>query len=98
MISDVNNIKESSFQPEISQRQAPSTSHFEPMNSFADEDEAIISSQAKMLNELDKFNAGADNLVNLVGASVNAKYTVQAEARVVDTKKEMIDTVLHMGE
>jgi len=98
MISDVNNIKESSFQPEISQRQPSAKGTFEPMNSFADEDEAIISSQAKMLNELDKFNAGEDNLVNLVGASVNAKYTVEAEVNVINTKKEMMDTVLHMGE
>jgi hypothetical protein len=98
MISDVNSVGKSSFQPEISQRQGNVKATFEPMNSFADEDQAIISSEAKMLNELDKFNSGADNLLQLVGASINAKYTVQAEARVIDTKKEMMDTVLQMGE
>lgn len=98
MISDINKVGQSSFQPEISQRQAPSKEHFESLGSFDEEDQAIISSQAQMQYELEKFNSGGDNLLELVGATVNAKHTAQAEARVVDTKKEMFDTVLHMGE
>lgn len=98
MTSDISVLGQSRFQPEISQQQKPVKTNFEPLTSFADEDEAIISAEAKMLNELDKFNSGEDNLLNLVGAAVNAKHTVQAEARVIDTKKEMMDTILHMGE
>lgn len=98
MISDINKVSKSSFQPEVSQRQAPSKESFDSLISFDEEDEAIISAEAKMQYELEKFNSGDDNLLELIGASVNAKYTVQAEARVVDTKKEILDTILNMGE
>lgn len=98
MISDINKVGQSSFQPEISPKQAPVKESFDSLISFDEEDEAIISAEAKMQYELEKFNAGGDNLLELIGASVNAKYTAQAEARVVDTKKEMLDTIMDMGE
>ena len=98
MISDINKVGQSSFVPEISQKQAPSKEHFESLSSFDEEDQAIISAEAQMQYELEKFNSGGDNLLQLVGASVNAKFTAQAEARVVDTKKEMLNTILDMGE
>lgn len=98
MISDVNSVVRAQFDPKVYQQQDVVKTHFEPLNSFADEDEAIISAEAAMMNELEKFNAGGDNLLELVGATVNAKITTQAEARVVDTKKEMMDTILNMGE
>ena len=98
MISDVNSVGRAQFDPKVYQQQDAVKSHFEPLTSFADEDEAIISSEAKMMNELDKFNAGGDNLLELVESSVNAKITTQAEARVIDTKKQMLDTILGMGE
>lgn len=98
MISDVNSVGRAQFDPKVYQQQDAVKTHFEPLTSFADEDEAIISSEAKMMNELEKFNAGGDNLLELVESSVNAKITTQAEARVIDTKKEMLDTILNMGE
>lgn len=98
MISDVNSVSRGVFNPKAYQQQEPVKEHSESLNSFADEDEAIVSAEAKMMNELEKFNSGGDNLLELVGATVNAKHTVQAEARVIDTKKEMMDTILHMGE
>lgn len=98
MISDVNSVGRTQFNPKVYQQQEPVKEHFEPLQSFADEDEAIVSSEAKMMNELEKFNSGEDNLLNLVGATVNAKHTVQAEARVINTKTEMMDTILHLGE
>lgn len=96
MISDINKVGQSNFVPEVSQKQAPAKESFDSLSSFADEDEAIISADAKMQYELEKFNSGGDNLLQLVGASVNAKFTAQAEARVVDTKKEMIDSILNI--
>lgn len=98
MISDINKVGQSSFLPEISQKQAPAKEHFNSLTSFDEEDEAIISAEAQMQYELEKFNSGGDNLLQLVGASVNAKFTTQAEARVVNTKKQMLDTILNMGE
>lgn len=98
MISDINKVSQSSFQPEISQRYAPSKEHFESAGSFDEEDQAIISAEAQMQYELEKFNSGGDNLLELIGATVNAKHTAQVEARVVDTKKSMLDTILGMGE
>lgn len=98
MISDINKVGQSSFQPEISPKKAPSRESFDSFISFDEEDEAIISAEAKMQYELEKFNAGGDNLLELIGASVNAKFTTQAEARVVDTKKEMLDIIMGMGE
>lgn len=97
MISDINNVGQSSFQPQIFQRPEPSANKFEPMNSFEEEDNAIISSEAKLQYELEKFNSGGDNLVELIGASVTAKFTVEAEVNVINTKKDMMDCLLDMG-
>lgn len=101
MVSGINNIQPSSFQPQISPSQIsvdPSaTKSFEPLNSFADEDEAIISSEAKLLSELDKFNSGKGDAVNLAVTGEMTKFTVGAEVDVVNAKKDMIDSVLEMG-
>lgn len=97
MISGINNINQSLFQPQVFQRKASEIYTQESLNPFGDEDEAIISSQAKLLNELDKFNSGADNLVDLMGACVMSKITVEAEVNVIQAKKDMLDCILDMG-
>ena len=98
MVSGINNIEQSVFQPQFSQRQSSAQDAPASLNSFDAEDEAIISSQAKMQYELEKFNAGGDNLVDLVGASTMAKITTEAEVNVINTKKDMIDEILKIGE
>lgn len=97
MVSEINNIEQSIFQTQFSQRQTSTKDAFEPLNSFADEDEAIISSQANLLNELEKFNSGEGDAVNLAVASIMTKFTVSAEVDVINTKKDMLDTILDMG-
>lgn len=97
MISSINNIQQSVFQPQSYPRQ-DIKSTFEPLNSFADEDTAIISSEAKLQYELEKFNAGGSNDVDLAVANVVTKNTVSAEINVVQTKKDMIDVLLNMGD
>lgn len=98
MVSEINNIKQSSFQPEFSKRQVPVNNGFEPLNSFADEDQAIISAQANMLNELEKFNAGEGDALDLVLASEMAKITVEAQVNVINAKTDMMDEILKLGE
>ena len=66
----------------------------EPLNSFENEDTAIISAQAKLLNELDKYNAGQSNETDLALTCINSKIQVNAAAKVINTKKEMMDTIL----
>lgn len=95
--SNINNIGQSLFQPQISQGQTSTADTQEPPNSFEIEDKAIISSQANLLNELDKFNSGQGDAVNLALAGVMAKITTQAEVNVINTKKDMLDSVLEMG-
>lgn len=99
MISDINNnnIEQSFFHPQFPQRQVSTKDMHESLNSFADEDEAIISSEASLLNELEKFNSGADNLVDLMGASMTSKFTVSAEVNVINAKKDMMDSILDIG-
>jgi len=97
MVSGINNIEQSVFQPQTSARQLSTDSTSEPMTSFEDEDKAIISSQAKMQYELEKFNSGGGNDVNLAVSEVMAKTTVSAEVNVINTKKDMLDAVLDIG-
>ena len=66
----------------------------EPLNSFETEDTAIISAQAKILNELDKYNSGQSAEINLALTCITSKNQVKAVARVISTKKEMLDTIL----
>lgn len=67
----------------------------EPLNSFETEDTAIISSQAKLLNDLDKYNSGQRDELDLALTCITSKNQVKAVARVIDTKKEMMDTILN---
>lgn len=97
-VNNTNNIQQSTFQPQIIQNQQSTTDNFESLNSFADEDKAIISSQAKLQYELEKFNSGADNLVELAAANVMAKFTVNAEVNIINTKKSMMDAILEICE
>ena len=70
----------------------------ESLNNFDVEDKAIISAQAKILNELDKFNAGEGNEIDLAMAASMGKIQVEAEAKVIKTKNEMMGTILNMME
>lgn len=102
-INDIYNLEQSTFQPKVSQRQfstiyTDTKDSSESMNSFSQEDQAIISSEAKLQYELEKFNSGGDNAVELAVAGVMAKTTTQAEVNVINTKKSMLDTILDMGE
>lgn len=96
MISSINNIGQSIFQP-FSQQQLPIIDTPSSPTSFDSEDKAIISAQAMLQNESEKFNSGGDNAVELALACVIAKTTVSAEVNVINTKKEIIDNILDMG-
>lgn len=103
MISDINsrlnNLEQSIFQPEVRSQNSGSTkATHDSQFSFDDEDQAIISAQAKLQNELDKFNSGGDNIVDLVTASVMARFTTSAEVNVINIEKDMFDTILSIGE
>lgn len=100
MVSGINNIEQSFFQPKLYKEQfskadTPVTST--NFNSFDDEDQAIISTEAILNNELEQFNASGDNAVELAIVGVLAKTAVAANVNVINTKKEMFDTILEMG-
>lgn len=97
MISGINNIQQGLFEPQSYQPQLSSVDAPEPSTSFDIEDQAIISSQARLQNELEKFNSGEGDLVNLALTSVMTKYTVSAEVNVINAKKDMFDEILEMG-
>lgn len=98
MVSGIDSIGLNEIQPQSFQRQRSSVEEGSNMLSFEQEDEAIISSQAKLLNELEKFNSGADNLVDLIVQSELTKITVEAAVNVIQVKKDMFDEILNMVE
>lgn len=95
--SDIKSIQQSFLQPQIYQGQSPAVQEPEPLTSFDIEDKAIISSQATLMNELDKFNSGQGDALDLALAGMMAKITTQAEVNVINTKKDMFDSVLDIG-
>lgn len=101
MISGINNyknIQQSDFSSQIFSKQNESTDYEnDSMISFADEDQAIISSQAKLQYELEKFNSGGDNLIDLMVTNVTSKITTKAAVNVINTKKDMLDAILDIG-
>lgn len=75
------------------------TSYKRPVSSLTNfdlEDQAIISAQAKILNELEKFNAGEGNEFELAVANITGKIQVEAAVNVIKTKDEMMDTLMEM--
>jgi hypothetical protein len=94
MISNINNIEQNIFKTQISQWRVATSLIRASLNNFDIEDQAIISSQAELLNELDKFNSGEDNIVDLALASVMTEITVSAEVNVINTKNDMFKTIL----
>ena len=95
--SMINNIQQGLFDPQISQPQTPKSDMHNPSDSFIEEDQAIISSEAMLQNELEKFNSGGDNFVELAAACVLSKITVEANVNVINAKKEAMDAVLNIG-
>jgi len=63
---------------------------------FDIEDKAIISTQAKILNELEKFNAGEGNEIDLALATTMGKVQVEAAVTVIKTKDEMMDAIMEI--
>ncbi len=97
MVSGINNVEQTFFQPRGTQRASSSAESRAYINSFDIEDEAIISEQSKLLNELEKFNAGESSPIDLAMANIRAKTTVSALSKVIQTKIDMYDTVLNIG-
>lgn len=97
MISGINSLERGIFQPQAFQRQSSLSQMSASPLSFEDEDRAIISSQAKLQSELEKFNAGESNPVDLALASEISKFTVSAQVNVINTKKDMLDAILDIG-
>lgn len=91
MISGIENIGRISYSPQYTEKSYKAD---EPLHSFEVEDRAIISAEAKLLNELEKFNSGEGNIVDLAVTSVLSEHEVAANARVIDTKKELVDVIL----
>jgi hypothetical protein len=65
---------------------------------FDVEDQSIISAEAKMLNELDKYNNGESNEVNLAVTNITSKYQVEAAVNVINTKNDMMEKIMQIGE
>lgn len=101
MVSDINsrinNIQQGIFDSSIPRQQTPKSDMYNPSDSFIDEDQAIISSEAMLQNELEKFNSGGDNFVELAAACVLSKITVEANVNVINAKKDAMDAVLEIG-
>ncbi|OGI22617.1 MAG: hypothetical protein A2287_04590 [Candidatus Melainabacteria bacterium RIFOXYA12_FULL_32_12] len=93
MIPEIGNITKIDY---VSQRVRSNFDVNRPLNNFDVEDKAIISAQAKLLNELEKFNSGEGDVINLALQSAISELTVSANANVINTKKEMMDTILDM--
>ena len=70
----------------------------EPLHSFAKQDEAIISAQAKLLNELDKYNSGNGDEISLALTCVTSKLDIEANIKVIQAKDEMLGTILKLGD
>ena len=61
---------------------------------FDKEDQAIISSEAKMLNALDQYNSGEGSEIDLALTNVMAKHQVGASIQVIKSKNEMVDSLM----
>lgn len=66
----------------------------EPLHSFARQDEAIVSSQAKILNELEKYNSGQSDEVSLALTTVTSKLHIEANLRVIQAKDEILEDII----
>jgi hypothetical protein len=47
-----------------------------------------------MLNGIDKYNSGQSNEIDLAFTCITSKNQVEAAARVINTKKDMLDTII----
>ena len=70
----------------------------EPLHSCDIEDKAIISAEAKLMNEMEKYNSGQGNEVDLAVTRINSVNQVDAMVKLINTKKDMLDKVLEIGE
>lgn len=64
--------------------------------SFEEEDKAIISAQAKLLNEIEKYNSGESDEIKLALTSIESKNQVKVAAKVIKSKIEAFDSILEI--
>jgi len=57
-------------------------------------DSAIISAQAKLLNELEKYNAGESDEISLAVTAITSKHEAEANVYALKVHKECMDSVL----
>lgn len=76
----------------------PKTHFNKPLHSFDNEDSAIISAQARLLNELEKYNSGAGNEIDLALTCVTSQRQVEAQVAVIKTKTRIMDSLMEIGE
>jgi len=96
MVEGVGSISSSSSYPSIDfTKSQPQQA---PLQNFDVEDKAIISSQAKILNELDKYNNGQSDELNLALTTMTSKHQIEASLSVIKTKNELLDSIMKIGE
>ncbi|MDD3013032.1 MAG: hypothetical protein PHC34_04950 [Candidatus Gastranaerophilales bacterium] len=96
MVSPINNTNGAYFNSYSGSNYVQKTENTS-LNSFDTEDKAIISAQAKLLSELEKFNSGQGDAVDLAVTGITSKHQVEAMVNIINTKKDMMDTVLEIG-
>lgn len=100
MVTSINNLGQSFWQPKIAQSYGVSNSSpqsYTSLNDFSDNDQAIISAEAKYLNEIEKFNSGNGDAVNFAITGEITKFSVAANVNAINAKKDAIDAVLDIG-
>ena len=95
-ISGINGVNPVNYQTQANNNQVSNTNTSD--DNFDIEDNAIISAQAKLLNEFDKYNSGQGNEVDLAVTRVTSENQVKAMVNVINTKKDMMDSILKLGE
>ena len=95
MVTGVNGLNSPSYINLLSG--VSQTAQVEPLHSFDIEDKAIISAEAKLLNEMDKYNSGAGNAIDLALTRINSVNQVDATVNLINSKKDMFDKVLEIG-
>ena len=97
MVSGIDSVNGSNYSPQIKFNNSTNTSVLSgSLDNFDNEDHAIISAQAKLLNEMEKYNSGQGNEVDLAVIRIKSETQVKAEVNLINTKKEMLDSILQI--
>ena len=97
-INDVKSLNVAALKKQMSDFNETKKLETNKKRSFEQEDQALISAQSKLLNEMERFNSGEGNIVDMSTTIAITTTQVDAAIKIMKVKYSILKDVMSLGE